>query len=208
MKTIGEILKEKRLSKKYSLEKLEKLTKIKKEFIDAIEKSEWEKLPEYATVYGFIKSLSGFFCFDEVKAIALLRRDYPPKRKEQVGPKPDVIQKLSWSPQLTFWAGFLLTFVSVISYLVFQYNKFVRPPTLNVIRPEENQVVTNNFIDVLGKTDNQAVVTVNNQLVLIEENGEFQVSLQITRETSEILVKAVSRSGKETVIHRNIKPEF
>jgi len=52
------------------------------------------------------------------------------------------------------------------------------------------------------------VITVNNQPVLVSSDGNFEVKLQITRETNEILVKAVSRSGKETLIHRNIKPEF
>ena len=43
IKTIGETLKEARLKKRYSLDRVEKETKIKKEFIEAIEEENWNK---------------------------------------------------------------------------------------------------------------------------------------------------------------------
>jgi len=208
MNTIGEILKKKRLSKKYSLRRIEELTKIKKEFIDDIENCRWDRLPEYSTVLGFVKSLSQYLEIDERKAVAVLKRDYPPKKKDQMNPKPDIANKFNWSPKLTFWFAFIFTFLLVILYLLFQYKKFVSPPDLVVNLPKENQTVLQNKVRVLGKTDNDVVITVNNQPVLVSSDGNFEVKLQITRETNEILVKAVSRSGKETLIHRNIKPEF
>ena len=58
MKTIGQILKNARVKKKYSLAKLEDLTKIRKEFIDSIEKEDWENLPAFPTIFGFVKSVS------------------------------------------------------------------------------------------------------------------------------------------------------
>ena len=44
MKTIGEILKNARVNKKYSLAHVEGLTKIKKDFIDAIERHKVGKI--------------------------------------------------------------------------------------------------------------------------------------------------------------------
>lgn len=209
MKNIGEILKEKRLAKKYSLEKIEDLTKIKKEFIVHIENCRWESLPEYSTVLGFVKSLSQYLEIDERKSIALLKRDYIlNKGDHQINPKPDISDKFSWSPKLTFWIGFIFTFLLVVSYLIFQYTKFVSPPDLIVNQPVENQIIKQNKVNVVGKTDSDAVITVNNQPVLTSGEGDFQVEIQITKETNEIIIKAVSRSGKESVVYRNIKPEF
>ncbi|MBU0998486.1 helix-turn-helix domain-containing protein [Patescibacteria group bacterium] len=208
MNTIGEILKKERLSKKYSLQRIEELTKIKKEFVDNIENCRWNKLPEYSTVLGFVKSLSQYLEIDGRKAVAVLKRDYSPKKQNQMNPKPDISNKFNWSPKLTFWFGFIFTFLLVISYLLFQYKKFVSPPNLVVNLPEDNQTILQNKVKVLGKTDSDAVITVNNQPVLTSSDGDFEVKLQITSETNEIIIKAVSRSGKETVIRRNIKPEF
>lgn len=208
MKNVGEILKTERLTKKYSLQRIEELTKIKKEFIDDIENCRWEKLPEYSTVLGFVKSLSQYLEIDERKAVALLKRDYLLKKRDQISPKPDISDKFSWSPKLTFWIGFIFTFLLVISYLIFQYKRFVSPPNLVINLPEENQTIKQNKVKVFGKTDSDAVITVNNQPVLTSSEGDFEVEIQITKETNEITIKAVSRSGKETVIRRNIKPEF
>lgn len=208
MNTIGEILKKERVSKKYSLKKIEDLTKIKKEFIDAIENCKWEKLPEYSTVLGFVKSLSQYLEIDEKKAVAFLKRDYSFKKHDQINPKPDITDKFNWSPGYTFWLGFIVTFLLVTSYLAFQYKKFTSPPNLSVNMPEQNQTIQKNEVKVLGKTDSDAVVTVNNQPVLTSSDGDFEVEIQITKETNEILVKATSRSGKETIVRRNIKPEF
>lgn len=208
MKTIGEILKEKRLSKKYSLEKIEDLSKIKKEFIEAIENCKWEDLPEYSTVLGFVKIISQYLGIEEKKSVALLKRDYLLKNRLDVNPKPDISEKFSWSPRITFWFGFTITFLLVIFYLVFQYKKFISPPILEVDLPKENQIVKENIVDVIGKTDGDAVVTVNNQPVLTSSEGDFEAEIQITKDTYEITIKAVSRSGKETIIRRIIKPEF
>lgn len=209
MKNIGEILKERRLAKKYSLEKIEGLTKIKKEFIGYIENCKWEKLPEYSTVLGFVKSLSQYLDIDERKSVALFKRDYVlNKGDHQISPKPDISDKFCWSPKLTFWIGFIFTFLLVVSYLLFQYKRFVSPPNLDVNLPVENQIIKQNKVKVLGKTDSDSVITVNNQPVLTNSDGDFEVEIQITKETNEIIIKAVSRSGKETLIRRNIKPEF
>ena len=208
MKTVGEVLKEKRLTKKTSLLKIEKITKIKKEFVSAIEKGDWNALPEYSTVLGFVKSLAQSLSIDEEKVVALLRRDYSPKRKEDINPKPDISSKFNWSPKLTFWTGFAIVFFVISGYLVFQYNKFVSPPFLQIDTPKENQILKDRNVKVIGRTDGEAVVTVNNQPVLTTSEGDFELDLQIISETREIVVKAVSRSGKETIIRRNIKPEF
>ena len=59
MKTIGRALKEARTQKRLSLSKLESQTKIKKNFIQAIENEDWESLPEFPVVVGFVKSIAG-----------------------------------------------------------------------------------------------------------------------------------------------------
>jgi hypothetical protein len=61
---------------------------------------------------------------------------------------------------------------------------------------------------VVGKTDEDVTVKVNNQPVLLGIDGTFQVEIQIYEGTKEIDVQAISRSGKETVIRRTIVPEL
>lgn len=207
MKTIGKALKEVRVRKKYSRARLEEETKIRKEFIEAIEKEDWKALPEYPVILGFVKSMATTLKANPRQLVALLRRDYPPK-KLSINPKPDVSDKFSWSPKLTFLVGVVIVMMLVLGYLGFQYTKFKSPPTLEVERPDEGEVVSQSTLLVSGRTDPQAVIKVNNQPVLVEEDGDFLTEIEVIEGTEEIKVRAISRSGKETVVRRRIRVEL
>jgi cytoskeletal protein RodZ len=203
MNQIGQLLKEARIKKGYSLGYLESKTKIRRSFIVAIEGQKWEVLPAFTTVLGFVKSISSLLDINEKTAIAVLKRDYPPQ-KLRINPKPDVSTKFSWSPKLTFTIGTIAVFLLVFGYLIFQYFQFISPPSLTVDSPKNGQVITDNNVLVFGETNGDVKITVNNQPVLVNDSGKFSVSIEITPETKDIIVIAISRSGKETMIRRTI----
>ncbi|MCL5019658.1 MAG: helix-turn-helix domain-containing protein, partial [Patescibacteria group bacterium] len=111
MKNIGEFIKYFRLKKKLSREKLEAKTKIKKEFIEAIENLKWDELPDYPVVSGFVKNIAKALDQDERHLSALLRRDYPPKDLK-VSPN-QIKEKFKWSPRSTFVTGIAVVFISI-----------------------------------------------------------------------------------------------
>ena len=207
MRTIGEVLKEARVKRKLTFTKLEETTKIKREFISAIEKEDWEKLPEYPVVNGFVRSLAGVLKIDVRETLAKLRRDYPPKNL-RINPKPDVSEKYIWSPKMTFLVAIAVFTLIILSYLGYQYVDFISPPSLEVINPNEEEVVTHPLLIVSGLTEPEAVIKVNNQPVIVEEDGKFFAEIEIFEGTQVIEVKAISRSGKETTMRRNIKVEL
>lgn len=204
MNTIGQIIKDARIRKDYSLNHLEGITKIKKNFISLIEDEKWEELPPFPTVLGFVKSIAGALEMDERTVVAILKRDYPPK-KLRINPKPDVSRKFAWSPKLTFILGVGVVFTIIFGYLAFQYARFVSPPALNVDSPVENQIVVGGSVLVFGNTDVDVKIMVNNQPVLVDDDGKFSVSIGVANDTKEIVVQAISRSGKERVIRRKIE---
>ncbi len=204
MKTIGQILKDARVRKNYSVKKIEEITKIKSNFIELIEKEKWGSLPSFPTVLGFVKSLATSLSIDENMAVAVLKRDYPPKALN-INPKPDVASRFTWSPRLTFAVGIVLVMLFVFGYLIFQYVGFVSPPRLSIDSPKENQTVEGRSVLVFGSTETDAKITVNNQPVLVDGSGKFTVSIGVAPETKEIIIKAISRSGKETEVKRKIE---
>lgn len=207
MKSIGNILKDARLKKRYSFAFLEKKTKIKRGFIQAIEKEDWEFLPEFPVVSGFVKSLASYLKLDIKLSGALLKRDYSLKTLP-INPKPDVDNKFYWTPKYTFLIGVSVVMIAVGSYLGFQYFKFLSPPKLEVFEPKDNVIITNREVLVYGKTDPDSVVMVNNQPILINDKGEFSAKIEIFEGSKEINVVAKARSGKETIISRRIIPEL
>lgn len=208
MKTIGELIRKKRKEKKLSRKSLEKKTKIKEEFIKAIEKEAWRKLPERAVVAGFVKNIAKTLDMDQKQATALFRRDYPPDKNLRVNPKPDVSSEFTWSPKWTFFVGVFVVVLIILGYLGFQYSNFIQPPKLTLEMPAETQVVTEKNLVVEGTTDPDASVLVNNQPVIVDESGNFRTQVEIYEGTEEIVVMATSRSGKETKVVRKINVEL
>jgi cytoskeletal protein RodZ len=207
MKTIGTVMKEARVKEKYSRKDLERQTKIKREYIKALEEENWDLLPELPVLRGFVKNLASVLSIKQGQIMALLRRDYPP-RAMKINPKPDIEPRFTWSPKLTFIFGVVFISLLVLGYLGFQYINFITPPSLSVDVPDEGLVVTQELLAVSGETDPEAVVTVNNQPVIVDGDGKFATTIEVFEGTGEIIVISTSRSGKETEVRRKIYPDL
>lgn len=206
MKTAGELIKEVRLRENISQKELGEMTHIKTSFIEAIENSQWDKLPEEAVVIGFVKSISHFLEIDETTLVALLKREYKPiniiiKQKKV----KDINRRFIWGPRLTFASVVIIILIIVLGYLGLQYKNFNSPPKLIVVTPVENQIVKNNPLTINGSTDTDATVEVNSQPIVVEDDGKFTAQINVSENTKVVKVTAKSRSGKETVISRTIK---
>lgn len=203
MNTVGKYIYRTRKGKNVTRADLEKETKIKKNFIKAIEEEDWGNLPDYTVVSGFVKRISSALGMDTDKTVAMLRRDYPP-RKIAVNPKPDVEQKFRWSPKLTFGLGLIFTVMIVAGYLLYQYSNFTEPPELIVDTPVDGAIITEEVVNVSGVTDSSSTVRVNNQPVFVEENGSFKTDIEVSSETDMIVVRSIARNGQETEETRRI----
>jgi len=206
MKTIGQFLKQAREEKNFSLTYLERKTKIKKSFIEAIEEEDWKNLPEFPVIMGFAKNIASALNKDVSQVTAFLKRDYPPS-KVDTGPKQDVGKKFSWTPKVTFFLGITTVVVLVIGYLAIQYISFISPPKLSVQEPEQNQIVREGTITISGRTDPEATLVVNSQPVIVSSGGEFRTQIEVSEETREVVFTATSRSGKVSSLSRSISVE-
>lgn len=203
MKTVGQLLLEARIAKAYSQAHLEGKTKIKKDFLDALEKEQWQLLPEYPVVRGFVKSIADALELDSNQALAFLRRDYPPQ-KLPVSPKPDISTKFVWTPRLTFLTGAAIVLLVILGYLGLQYIKFSSPPMLEVAKPSDQEIVRMVNLEVIGKTSPGATIKINNQPTIVLEDGSFKTEIEVNDQTKEVEVVSESRSGKKTFIKRSI----
>ncbi len=209
MRKIGSFLKEERTKKKLSLFQMERETKIKREFVDLIERGDWNNLPEYPVTLGFVKTIAKSLGVSEETATALLRRDYPfDKSKLPINPKPDLKLNKSINPRIVRIFLSVFAVLCVLGYLIFQYFLYISPPKLIVIQPPDNQQVLGNEVYFVGKTDPDATLRVNNQQVLVSETGDFSDKISINEATKDLVFVARSRYGKETVVVRNIVPKL
>lgn len=208
MKTVGFILQEARLAKGLTLADVEKRTKIREKFLDDIERDDYASLPSLSYAKGFVKNYSDFLGLNSRTMLAFFRRQTVEVSRTTLLPK-GVHEPLNRSPfQLTpgrFIAAVAISLVFIfLLYLGFQYRTFTRPPTLIVDVPPAGAVVSQSRIEVLGKTDPDATITVNDISVLVRSDGKFFDQVALEPGVNTVTVVATSRFGKTTTMTREV----
>lgn len=200
--TIGQILHAERQKRKFSLERVSEITHIRLEYLQALERDEYEILPTAAYVRGFIRSYARVLNVDSKPLLAVLRRDYKETAKGGLIPREFLRsfrpQKLVWTP-LTWVAILLAVVVGVLcTYLLLQWYRFSRPPTLEVLSPTQRQEVAIETT-VSGFTEPGVLLTINDQPIATQPNGSFTSNIRFPSTGMGIIsVTATNRRGQTT----------
>ncbi len=209
MRTVGEILKKARLEKKLTLDEVEKKIKIRKKFLIALEENQWEKLPSLPYIKGFLRNYSSFLNLKPDEIVAIFRRHFSLPQKAGLLPK-GVIDPLNQSffqitPQTTVFLFTILFFLIFFGYLFLQYKTFISPPNLVVYSPKEGEIINNEKVLVSGKTDIDAIISVNNQKIALSENGKFSINLNLNPGVNTIIIESIGKNGKKKAINRTVQ---
>lgn len=201
----GQRLKEERLKQGLTLDNVSKAIKIKVSFLEAIEKSEYAKLPSSTFAQGFVRNYTQFLKLPEEEIIPLFRREFDEEKIYRVLPQglPDANYPISKMKKSQFILIPLL-FLVLTLYLLFQYKDAIIPPNVNITRPSENQTLKSTLVLVSGETSPENVVFVNNFPVAVDDNGNFKKTISVFPGKSLITVKVVNRFNKTTVVTRHI----
>ena len=204
---LGQLLFRQRTRRKLSLEDAARATKIKASFLTAIERGEYHKLPSPAYAKGFVLNYAIYLGLSKQEALALFKREFDEKRAYKVLPDSLTrkqnfpILRIKIQESLLVVGGLLLL---LLGFLFFQYRSAFFAPMLTISSPKEG-VVFSKDVAIVGKTDADATVTVNNQPVSLNDHGEFTKNLTFFPGKTTITVKAKNRFGKETVVIRQVQ---
>lgn len=208
MKTAGQILKQARLDKKISLVQAASTTKIRQKLLQALEADDYSLFPSSAPAAGLVRNYALFLGLLPASVLAAFRRDFAPSKKKEIFSqgmvRPINRKGLIWSPKLTLISLTIFFFLTLVVYLSYQYFSLARAPFLEIINPEEGKQTSEETIEIKGKTNPEALLKVNEQLVLVSEKGEFVYWLDLFPGENRVIVVAQSSSGKETREERNV----
>ena len=199
MRMISEILSDARLAHGYSLDNVVKATKIRKQFLIAIEDGRYNDLPSESYALGFIKNYAQYLGIDKNTASALFRREYEGINTRMIPTfksKDKTLRRMVILTPRNFIVGIVI-FV-ILGYIAIQYGSFFLGPRLEVINPTESAVIKNNIVEVSGKTDPYATVLINNEESYVQLDGTFKKTLYLFEGERVILVTSQNRNGKNT----------
>lgn len=205
---IGQKLHEERIRRGLSLDDVATATRIKHAFLLAIEKGEYHKLPSSAYAQGFVQNYAAFLGFPKRETLALFRREFTGERDFKV--LPEGLTNISNFPfrSIRIHQTLILILASILilaGYVLFQYRFILLNPPLSVSSPKAGSPISAKDITVVGKTDPNATVFVNNDAVVVNSNGEFMKKITAFTGKSVIVVKAKNRLGRETTIEREVE---
>lgn len=212
MLTVGDILKRARAEKKLTLEDGEKQLRIRKKYLAALEANAWDDLPSLPYIKGFLHNYSKYLGLKPEEMLAFFRRQFHEKEKERLLPTGltagDREPLFRITPQIAMImvvASFLGVF---FSYLFFQYRNLTNPPPVTIEKPLEGEIVQSTTLTVIGKTDADAVVSVNNQQIALSDTGTFSATISLNPGVNTVTVEATSKQGKKRAVTRTIQADY
>lgn len=208
MVKVGQKLSQSRLKKGLTINEAARATKIRPEFLLAIEKGEYQKLPEKTYVQGFVRNYAEYLGFSRNEIIPLFRREFDEKTVFKV--LPEGFTKSLDIPQRRIKIGatailVFVFFILLLGYIFFQFRNVFFNPYLQVYSPKEMEILKSSHISVSGKADPNSTVFVNSDPVSIDKSGAFSKQIDIFEGKTNIKIKAVNRFGKETIIEREVE---
>lgn len=207
MRTVGDSIRDARLSKNLSTTELEEKTRIRKEYIEALEESAYEKLPPSTFVKGFIRNLAVELELNVSQVLALYRREFDEKEEKasRLAPEPLYGPRVRITPKSALAGGLVLFFLLFFGYLYREYYTFAGAPLLVVTHPPDQAHIPGSTITVSGKTYPDAKVEINDQEILVAPDGTFQTEMKSNQSITTIRVTATNKRGRKSETTRTVR---
>ncbi len=206
---LGELFEKKRLEKQISIDKAAELTKIRKNYLVALENDAFDLLPAKVYTTGFIKRYSKVLGINPEIPLALYRRDY---KEEKQNKKKNEKKTLTKSINLT--PGKLIPIIVtliIILFLFFIYTKIstvTSPPGLELTDPipltqgnTNTYETTKNTITIRGKVEIGSQLEINGNKVNTNNLEIFEVdNLELNSGENIFEIRATNDFGSESII--------
>lgn len=203
MKQVGEILREERVRKHLSTGRVAKNLLLKVDVITAIEEEDWAKLPEPAYIQGHIKNYAKLLGLDSTRLLALFRGQYDARKfAKTIAPRR---RRLMFTPNLIVPLTLALVVAIFTLYLLFQSTAIARSPKLEVATPQDDITTTAAIIEISGQTEKDATVSIDGQLISVDESGNFSYQIALVEGQNIVEIIASKPLSPKTRVIRTIR---
>lgn len=92
---------------------------------------------------------------------------------------------------------------AILGFFIYEF-KFLRPPRLEITQPAEDATWERDFIDVAGRADQDADLTLNGRPLYSGGTGEFTERIYLVKGLNKLEFEAKNRYNKTTEIIRYV----
>lgn len=195
---LGEVLAVRNLN----LEKLVVATDIPERYLQALLQGEYKKLPPAPYVRSYLMKIAEVANMESTILWNAYKREYPARTSGLQDKLPNNQFKMRSFPRGL--AVLAIVIVVVVAYGVLRIDDFLGTPTIEIGSPVNNEVVNVGVVRVQGEINPQDKLTINNEEILVEEDGQFEKELTLQPGVNTIEVIAKRLLGKETKVVRQV----
>lgn len=194
MYTVASVLKSNRQDLGFSLEEASLKTKIPQKYLEAFENEESTAYPSEPYCSLYVKNYALFLGLNGDNILALFRRDFEAKKNQSISLRR---HSTIFSPQNSFGLAVAIVILFFVLYLGNELISSARPPELSVNYPA--QISTDlQQIKLTGKTDPNATIRINQDLVIVEQDGSFSKLIFVSATETPVHIEAKTKNGKTT----------
>jgi cytoskeletal protein RodZ len=211
--SVGSRIRKSRVNQGIALRDLAHELKITDKILEALEQSDFSKLPAPVYVRGFVKMCAEYLGLDgDELARDFLSELHSAQEKTEQKITPQQLRSFHRpffviTPRVTTIAVGVLIVLIAFGYLFFEVRGFTRAPSLTLSSPLNNAKIESNNVLVKGKTDATAEVKINGEKIFVKSDGTFEENVGIGSGVNKISVSAKSIGGKERVVEREVLVE-
>lgn len=188
------LLKNTRLDKEWELADISKKIKVPVKYLEAIENEQINCFPQEPYCSLIIKDYADYLGLNGTDVLAIFRRDFEQKRKSKSTAKTS----FAFTPKFTFIVSVITVVLLFSTYLISEYYKFHQPPKLKINWPLETTLSSSTF-DVTGTTDAESTIRINDDLILVNNDGTFEKKIPLSSGDNKIIIESTSPNGKKTI---------
>ena len=199
MLSVGDILRREREKKGLTFQQVEKGTKIRVRYLQAIEENRWEEFTSKVYMSGVIRNYAKFLGMDVKKAEAYFRRDY--EKQEELKFKQKVSAKYFNPETRKIVIGvFASIFLVFFAYFGYQLKIYLSPPKVAIIAPTKNIFRNVERIEIRGRTEKEASITIFGERVYPDKEGLFKYDFPLKKGKNILIVEVIGGNGKKATV--------
>ncbi len=207
-KGLSELLNEAIALRGLDVKKLSELTDIPVHYLAALSEGDFTKLPAVPYVRGYLIKVAEALRVDADLFLRAYKQEVSFRALKTSGSEDKLPSNRftlgTPSRKRTFIIiGIIL--VLVIIYLIWRIDDFLGTPKIQIFSPAaDNLIVNSPSIKLSGEVSSRDKLTVNNEEILVEKNGQFQKDFSLQPGINTIEFKAKRFLGKEAKVIRQV----
>lgn len=199
---LGDYLKQRRLSCHIELSEIERDTGIRPDYIDALERRDFDKLPADIYLIPITRQYAKYLALDDNAIIEQLKAE----KADHLNHKNQLLQNknttlLSNTTPITGKKIFISLATSILGLIVFyivqQFYQVSSPPNIVIFEPASGVTINGGNILVKGKTSNASKIEFNGKVINTDKDGQFNIPVDLKNGENSIAIVATSNNGQK-----------